>query len=455
MRKPHHLSILALSVGLFLGWPAGLVAQAPTAELELRTITFQVEGMTQEWALRTFLADPSSGSGSSLQPGARFETLERLQQVVEEHLQGLRNLRVFNSVEAELQPVAETSPAVFNLLVKVKDSWTLVPYPYPKYDQNIGLRLGLRVSYSNALGTLTDFYLNNSIDFDTEFAVQNWKVTSSLSNVKLFGLGWAFTLTQGFATDSRIENDITTFKSTSYNTSLAVNTSFPLPVGLSYGLGLSLSQNYGFSFPIATLADQAQILSDKEGSIIAPSHSLSWGGINWMGNLRRGFTVSASQNLSWVTNQSKVFTAINGAILWYEQFGGIFGLSTKFSGYYELDQDRNSVASEIRGVIDAKLFGNVGAFASLTATLSLLNLPGWFEAQGNLFIDSGAAKKRFLGLASTEFKYGVGAELLVFPAMVKSLILRASLGVDPTTYNPKQFLSLKQYEISLGTGFQY
>lgn len=421
----------------------------------LDSITVQTDGLTQEWALRGALAEPlSGGKFAGLTEGQVFESAESLQASVDAHRQALVNRRVFKTVDLALTQTDNRAA----LKLTIQDSWTLIPFLLPKYDQNTGLRGVFRIMYPNALGTLTDFQLNTNADFDSAFKVQNWSAAATLASIKAFGLTWSASLTQNFGTETKLDsNDTVTFKSTSFSTAGSLSTGVPLPFGFGYGVSLSGTNSYGFEFPVLTNpADKTDTLAKKEGWVINPSHSLSWGALNWVGNLRRGYVLSAGNSYSWVLNQQQVHPNLTGSATWADTLiDDLLGLSVRLNGFWELDQDRLGAASDIRGVLDAKLYGNFGVFASLTATLSVLKIPGWFETQGNLFIDTGAAKKRFLGLQSTEFKYGVGGEVLVFPDFSKNLILRASVGIEPSTYSLKLWNKLSSYEIVLGTGLQY
>ena len=84
--------------------------------------------------------------------------------LLERKRQDLVNDRVFKSVEIR-DVVGETVDGKTGhaATVAVVDAFSLFPLPYPSYDSNEGLELGVETHYDNGLGTMTNWYLKPSV----------------------------------------------------------------------------------------------------------------------------------------------------------------------------------------------------------------------------------------------------------------------------------------------------
>ena len=124
----------------------------------------------------------------------------------------------------------------YTLQVDIEDSWNIYPIPYPKYSSSDGFRLGLKVFYNNALGSLNDFYLGTNITFDYDSDNQSWENTSwtinpQLNDVKIGGLEYDFGFMQQNSYSERKESGEYLEKYTYYNTEADVRTTRALRTG--------------------------------------------------------------------------------------------------------------------------------------------------------------------------------------------------------------------------------
>ena len=95
---------------------------------------------------------------------------------------------------------SDENTALYDVHVQVDDSFTIYPIPYPKYSSNEGFKLGLKVFYDNAFGTMNNLYLGTNITFkhfaDTGWENTAWTVNPQLNDVKIGRLEYDFGLMQ-------------------------------------------------------------------------------------------------------------------------------------------------------------------------------------------------------------------------------------------------------------------
>ena len=105
-----------------------------------------VSGKTMDYSVKRLIVP----SGEEI-----FETEEALLNALNAKKQTLINQRIFKSVEYSYflgESVDDCIPVA--VIFKIKDARTFLVLPYPKYDSNIGTRLGARLWDNNFLGTL-------------------------------------------------------------------------------------------------------------------------------------------------------------------------------------------------------------------------------------------------------------------------------------------------------------
>lgn len=127
----------------------------PGEPVIITALTFEIEnGRTSEKALRRFI---------SVTEGRRFDSLQSARTALNRDIQELINLRVFRSVEAELQP-AEGGHPQYQIIYRIVDTFTFIPIPLVLYSSNAG---GPQILYiqiwDNMFGSLIDWFSIASI----------------------------------------------------------------------------------------------------------------------------------------------------------------------------------------------------------------------------------------------------------------------------------------------------
>ena len=97
-----------------------------------------------------------------------FETVEELDNYIDDYRQRLHNLRAFETINVSYY-ISETQTENFIpviLQVHVTDSIHLLAVPYIKYDSNTGLILKLKAKDTNFLGSLNPMNFETYLEFE-------------------------------------------------------------------------------------------------------------------------------------------------------------------------------------------------------------------------------------------------------------------------------------------------
>ena len=166
-------TLIAVILGVFVSRTpvaAQVPAEAPPSEpygapgpYMIRTVDFEVDGITMELALR----EKVDISGNET-----FPDLTALEAFVADRRQLLSNERVLESVAARyaLEP-APGGGFYADLIFSTKDSWNIIALPKPKYDSNTGFDLSVRARDYNFLGSMRTLAVNFDYSIDEVGAV--------------------------------------------------------------------------------------------------------------------------------------------------------------------------------------------------------------------------------------------------------------------------------------------
>lgn len=133
------------------------IASDEVTAFVIQDYAFSVKGKTKNFALRSVVI-PSNGDPV-------FATEEDMVKALAAKKQLLVNKRLFTSVEFEytLESVTQET-AYYTATFFVEDSSTFLTIPFPKFDNDeVGLRLGVKIYDTNLLGTFSDLYISGSI----------------------------------------------------------------------------------------------------------------------------------------------------------------------------------------------------------------------------------------------------------------------------------------------------
>ncbi|MDP3179791.1 MAG: hypothetical protein Q8M76_17915 [Spirochaetaceae bacterium] len=499
MKKVGHIAIAALAIVVAAVAPARIAAQEPAAvqgPYVIRAVDFSIQGLTLEFVLR---------KKADIEVGKCFPTKEALEAYLADRKQVLVNQRVLEEVsldyDAPLSPGGGHDVAV---RVSTKDSWNIIGLPYFDYDSNSGLLLSLRGRDYNFLGSMQTLVLN--LDWTQDELGRNAYGGYMSCGVpfRLFGHDWSTSLSEDLRiyADGRPAKSGTTAgigitfpelgppitlsgtQTLSFNpdsvaadvdpylltTAGSLSTWLPLgePIGklgrTSYSIGFGASRMWRFDAPVRP---------DRRSTVLTVSQGLSLGRIDWLGNMQQGLQLSASNWNGYYVDPDSWVVDLDAQATALFTYKGRLGAKLRASGFFRpVGSIRGSLGASLRGVLDARITGDAGAFANLDLPVKLFDFPthlfikkDWFdfELQFSPFLDAAVVRPGPMSAIASENLWSSGGfEFLVFPFRVRSFIVRASLGFDLdsvvrngsfTDSSPRDGYS--PYEISFGLGLFY
>ena len=272
------LSVLMLLIGISLS----------AASFKIVDYDFDVSGKTMDFALKRIIV-PSNEEV--------FDSEESLVKALDGKKQRLITQRVFKEVEYSYflgEDVDDVIPV--SVFFKIKDARSFLVLPYPKYDSNIGTRLGVRLWDSNFLGSLANltgvvhatFEDNDWSDplYYGKFELKDFLVGKTTMSFTLLGEGRFGEELENYGISSSF-NNIPLFLGTWLNLSLSATKN---GAGTQYSMGTTLG---GVKLGSVGLTPSLNVVYyDKSPASSYYVPSLSTSGIS-IGNIGISFSDSA------------------------------------------------------------------------------------------------------------------------------------------------------------------
>ena len=273
------LSVLMLLIGISLS----------AASFKIVDYDFDVSGKTMDFALKRIIV-PSNEEV--------FDSEESLVKALDGKKQRLINQRVFKEVEYSYflgEDVDDVIPV--SVFFKIKDARSFLVLPYPKYDSNIGTRLGVRLWDSNFLGSLANltgvvhatFEDNDWSDplYYGKFELKDFLVGKTTMSFTLLGEGRFGEELENYGISSSF-NNIPLFLGTWLDLSLSATKN---GAGTQYSMGTTLG---GVKLGSVGLTPSLNVVYyDKSPASSYYVPSLSTSGIS-VGNVGISFSYSAN-----------------------------------------------------------------------------------------------------------------------------------------------------------------
>lgn len=480
-RKPVPYLVLVLLAALAI-LPSA--AQSAPSAYRIESVVYEIDGKTREKALAERL---------DVRIGKEFPDLASLEAYVADKRQVLVNQRVLESAELTYA-VGEAwgGIAAVTLTVSGKDTWNLIILPYPKYSTNEGLLLSLRLRDYNFAGTMETLFVDLDYRYD-EHGNQSFGIGTEFAlPFELGGMDWTIDTVQGFAYN--LSGRITYTGKNTLKLDLGGDTfRWTARVGQNFfwnedgdldadldKLILQTLAGIGTEVDLATLgalgpltltpdleagwkyrADGGTISADRRGPYVTASWILDTGRADWAGNFRKG-TILYLKN-SWTYNFYDLGwdAEILAQARHYEAWNNRAGLNSRVTLYASLLDVGEDIGEYIRGVPDAQLDGDYGAFVNLDLPVrlfdfkpSLLIKKDWFDFEVHASPFADAALVRASPSDPFEPYLCGGLEVFGFLKRARSVYARLSLGVNALGYLDTRALS-GNYELFFGLGHDY
>ncbi|MGI5172164.1 hypothetical protein H0R92_00990 [Treponema sp. OMZ 840] len=486
-------------------------------QYHIRSVAYDIQGITRQYPLSKVV---------NIDTAKVFTSRSELDSYLNEKLIQLKNQRVLE--EAFIIPSygSENDEGIIpvDLLIKTKDTWNIIALPYPKYDSNSGFVFKIKIKDYNFFGTMRT--LNGDISYKYETAdTPQHNIGTSVSFDIPFKLGiadanWANSFGINYIIGKSSPNidfstgvsfDIPLYKIINLNFSIAQSVKYN-PDYKADGDAFYLAESVNMGLPITLLKTEkwgnllwtpsASITwnwdpfdisksgdginrSDLKGPDIQLKHGFGMQKIDWIGNFRRGFAYTVSQNLSYDTFFKTYTTSFSMHAEYYRAFErvGFAGRAYLFKNFGVTSEE----GSRIRGVRDKNINTDSALLINIDVPIKVLQtdwvgwgLPAWtkwidFEMQISPFADIAVGNNEAAG---TQYNikdgwYAAGFEIIGFPNKMRSIQGRISFGIDTVRFAQKAGKKIgfvdkavnklfntswrtgSWYELSIGIGLHY
>ncbi|GMO58285.1 MAG: hypothetical protein Ta2A_03720 [Treponemataceae bacterium] len=487
------------------------VGGAAGQSYRIAEVEYDITGRTTDYAIS--LAIP-------IDKERVFESREYFDEYIEFLGQEFHNLRQLEEASIDVSFGAADENRIIQVSLKItgKDTFNFIVVPYPKYDSNTGFEMKLRGKDYNFLGTLETF------NFELLYKMQGEDTSDSYNHVVGLGADYTYPFALAMF-DAKWSNDLAlsyTFGKNrpgiNYTTGLNLtkpfkrfSVNFGIGQSVSYGYDYNYDKNYpddslllfgetvtaGMSVRVATIAKFVDINfnpyisfgynwttgyranPNTDTPILGAGYAFSGGQINEVGtNFRKGVFASIGQSVGYRTRdryfEPKIvdFNFLAFAAAEYES------ISTRINYFKFIHNGTGGLGGNLRGVRDSQL----GVDTVTGAVVVNIDIPikifqtDWlaykfpkffrylnFELQAAPFIDMAFAENPHTG-RNYAFKDGWiagGLEVLVYPSKWRSLTVRASAGIDLTSFVGSRLFDMSwresksKYEIFIGIGKLY
>lgn len=410
--------ILLLLPLLFTG-----AAEPEVDNFRIESVVYESDGNTSRNALeKTLLWDYQRV----------FKSVYELEAYIQKQKNILVNKKIYKSVLFSYEERYKDSfLTTVEVHVSLKESWTLLPLPIYKYDDNLGMVLGLNIDYKNVGGTLSDFTTN------AYYSEVKSEITSDWMNIRAGRYLLDFRFNQLWETVKAADEDGDTNLIYDYiQSTLRVSTKIPITDKLGYFARPVLRWPYNYNFRLNETEQEDDFYSSS-GIIPAYNHMLQWDGVNWIGNLRQGLDASIENQIEYDFDDREFILWVDGIFKSYI-YTPFFNYSSRISSFYYYNDFKRNAADRLRGVLDYKLSGNIGAFWNQSLPIKVLTIPKITELQLVPFGDMGFVIAEGESLRGEDIQFTAGLSLIVFPLFLPSFSLSFDYGVNLRDFEERE-----------------
>jgi len=453
--------------------------------------------------------------------GEEIRGQENLEKYIRDKTQILLNERVLEKVSIDYAIGQKRDDGKFpvSLYIDLEDSWNFIVLPYPKYSSNTGFELTLKARDYNFLGTMNPLRIDLGYTYDDNERNTLFAELDSNTPFKAFGYNWYFRFNHLFKyrfereepfyykniTGIAVELPVkTTTLTLGFEESVIINEENGGSEKETFGefqKGLYLSSNPYFSWGIPTgleigeygalvytpsasftmnheLSSDWPLTESRKGPYLNAKHSLGFGRIDWIGNFRKGFDAYIDNSYGYdfyrASHEQDALTisySVSGT--GHFIFKDFFGASARlqFRQWFNHDGYNDQAGDVLRGIRSDAVHADYMLSLNLDFPIRVFRfLPSqWFKKPKMHIIDFDLHLSPIIDLAMyhdpvgnvpfdiTNMIASGGIELIVFPAIMRSLFLRASFAYSfvDHIHPPPKVSGGKNYEIFIGMGHHY
>ena len=353
-----------------------------------------------------------------------FSTPYDLDAYLQEKRQQLINKKIFKSVLTTYNVLSVEELIVHvDIKISIVDSWTLLPLPYYKYDDNLGLVLGFNFEYTNFAGTLTNlifssYYSENKSEITTEWT--DFRIGIFLFDV-MYNQLWETVRT----TDSHGDINL---KYNYLQSEVGLSLKIKLMKELLYSIRPMVRIPYSYSFYINETKYDDDLFT---GAPVIPAynHILEWNSVNWIGSFRQGINTSIENQIEYDSKKNDIIYWVDGIFKSYI-FTPYVSLNTRVSAFYIFNDFKRNAGDRLRGILDYKMTGDRGFFLNQNFPFEVFSIKKAGVLQLSPFFDAGAvfSNSEIQGLEGVQ--YTAGCSLIFFPAFLSSFSINIDAGIN-------------------------
>jgi hypothetical protein len=425
---------------------AGIASMAAAQEAAhvISSLDFRVKGMTTEGALRAYLS-----MRPALREGLEFPSAAALADFLELKRRDLVNDRVFKSVEVEdVAGEARKGKVPHAVTIAVVDAITFFPLPSVAYNSNYGWEPDVEMHYDNAFGTMTNWYLDTYFAYlpGAERPIDKWRVHPRVKNFVIGGLPCTLDMLVDYDESKTVVGDVVIADYSRCKVNADLSTKIKFDGDRYYQPELVAFTNLGY----ADYLGNGNFNRDYLG--LTFTNTLGVGRVDWVGNFRKGYDASVYATAKALDRNSRfsVTGEVGTTTEWYLpwRFLNYYG---RFNAQLDINDEPTGLGSWLRGVADNSMSGAAAAFLNNTVAIDLVPWRGVVDLQLHPFLDAGIVFPTSRAFsASSDFRCGAGADIVVFVDAISNLLLRCTVGMDLDYEKPWEHA-----EIIFNTGFSY
>ena len=469
----------------------------------INSFNYNVKGITLPFVLNT---------KTELKKGEEITGKTHFAKFIKDKRQLLINERVLKDdvkIEYTIGELTQDGKYPVDLEIYVEDTFNIIALPYPKYDSNNGLSVTIKARDYNFLGSMQPLRVDIGYKYDQEGRNTFSLMLDSGLPFQAFGLNWNVDFDNFFDYRPQLTEPFYFKNKTALSVDIPIQrTTLNLSFGESFywneenadsdkpalgevQVGLYMSSNPSISWRIPTgleIGDYGELtyspsvsavinheispweLSfNRIGPILYFSHSLYFGRVDWIGNFRRGISVSLGNSYSydiyyksqdwnpWGYNYNVI---TRGHFIFVED---LFGISARLMHRHWIKSYSESAGDVLRGVIDKDVVAEYIVSLNVDFDVRAVRMKPYewftntklmrilgFDIHLNPIFDI-AWYKHPSQDASFDYEhliFGAGFEMIIYPHRFRSMFFRISAGwdfTDTTKIKPELFLGMELF----------
>ena len=353
-----------------------------------------------------------------------FDDRWELESYLREQKQILIDKKVFKSVTTSYTVISnDRGYSEVEIAVSMKEAWNIYPIPIYTYDSNLGMVTGLSMFYNNFAGTLTDLSLSGY------YSPVKSEITTGLTGVRVGSFDLDFNLSQIWEEVKSVdEKDEINLKYSYTKSEFKVNFLFHLLKDMDYIVSPRVYLPFSYEFEVND-TEKVNEYYIEEGIIPSFSHMLLFDQVNWIGNLRQGFTVSLENGIDYLSEERDYLGWFDGILKTY-LYTPVLNYNSRLSYFYYYNGYRSNSGDRIRGILDYKLTGTRGLFWNQNFVIPVVKIPTVGDLHLSPFIDMGFVNDDNEVFTRDEVLYTAGLSLTAYPTPLPNIQINLDWGVN-------------------------